>query len=168
MRSLMLAMTAVTLASPLRAQTAEQPDTLGPHRERISVPIPAVVGAGVLTAAASLPLGLLLGAWIGSRADCPGGGCGYAALQGAVLGAALLPPIAVPIAVHLTNARSGSFPAVFGASALAAAVGWKLVGGLDWKSEHSILLPPVAVMITSVVVELATESRDRPDPAAPR
>jgi hypothetical protein len=154
-RLVSIGLVALAAAGPVGAQQLPADSTRTVH-------VPRLVGASIVTTAASIPGGLLLGAWLGSMSCSPTRSCGYRVLDDAALGGVLLPAIMLPVAVHLANGRSGSFLATAGASAVATAAAALLLGGLDGlgsRSGNSVLVAPVAAAVASVVVEIATTDR---------
>ena len=108
----------------------------------------ALLGIGLLAAAGSFIGGAYLGGTIENElAPCS---CDDPGLRGALLGAFPVPPVAIPIAVHLTNGGNGSFLRMLGGSLLGGAA-VALVGAATESLEVGFVGAPIGALLGSVL-----------------
>jgi hypothetical protein len=112
-----------------------------------------LVAVGLLAAAGSFIGGAYLGGMIENEfAPCS---CDDPGLRGALRGAALTPPLVVPVAVHLANGRRGSFLRTLGGSLLGGAA-VAAVALASNSLEIGVFGTPIGALIGSVVAEVTT------------
>jgi hypothetical protein len=121
-------------------------------------PVPGLLAVGALAGAIGLYGGAFAGAlieqtWAPCSCDDPG-------LQGIFLGAAIGPALTIPLSVHLTNHRRGSFAATMLSSASAGAAGFLISAKhperLFVGDASPFLVAPIAELVTAVIVERVT------------
>jgi hypothetical protein len=160
---LAIGLAVLAAARPLDAQVLPDDSTATPTEIRRPVPTARLVGAGIVTTAASIPAGAFLGAWFGPRSCASEWACEFPVFEGAALGAVLLPAVMVPVVVHLTNRRSGSFLATLGASAVTATAATLIFNALGSDSGNSVSVAAVTAAVASVITEIATTHRATPE-----
>ena len=69
-----------------------------------------------------------------------------------MLGALVIPPIAIPAVVHWTNAGAGSFPRALGASLIGGVAGFAL-GAANHSLTGVLLGPPMGELLGSLWAE---------------